>query len=91
MIKGLRGASPISDMRQAPRVTIRRPEAGGSTRHRLPDSRKKSNGVAARRHIRIDVIRIVDYNIFCVSITKSIPEKGENMEYLSVRELLRIF
>ena len=25
---------------------------------------KQTNGVAARRHIQIDVIRIVDYNIF---------------------------
>ena len=36
MIKGIRGASPTSDMRQVPRVTIRRLGAGGSTRHRLP-------------------------------------------------------
>lgn len=40
-----------------------------------------------RRHMQIDAIRIVNYNVICVSITKSIPKKGENMEYLSVREV----
>ena len=81
MIKGPRGASPTSDMRQAPRVTIRRPEAGGSTRHRLPVCKKlmeQTKGVIAERHVQIDFVRVVDYNVFCVSIPKLTVSNGGN-------------
>ena len=40
-----------------------------------------------RRHQLIEIIRNADYNIFCVSIIKSILRKGDYMEYISVREV----